>query len=115
MVNEKYNNNAPFDGNVLYGMSMAYTTLQVLEAAGPDLTRAAVIDAVQKGGYTGPGMVPFRYSATDHAGYAGTQIVTVKKGVAVPTGPIYTTDDGEAPLTEYTTPQPQAPADGLPE
>jgi len=114
-VNEKYNDNAPFDGNVLYGMAMAYTTLQVLKAAGPKLTRESVVEAVQKGGYTGPGLVPFRYSATDHAGYAGTQINVVKDGVATPTGPVYTTDDGGAPLTEYTTAQPEAPANGLPE
>ncbi len=70
---------------------------------------------MQKGGYTGPGLVPFRYSATDHSGYAGTQINVVKDGVATPTGPVYTTDDGSAPLTEYTEQQPAAPADGLPE
>jgi len=114
-VNEKYNDNAPFDGNVVYGMAMAYTTLQVLQAAGPNLTRESVIEAVQKGGYTGPGLVPFRYSATDHSGYAGTQINVVKDGVATPTGSVYTTDDGSAPLTEYTEQQPAAPTDGLPE
>ena len=114
-VNEKYNDNAPFDGNVVYGMAIAYTTLQVLAAAGPNLTRESVIEAVQKGGYTGPGLVSFRYSATDHSGYAGTQINVVKNGVATPTGPVYTTDDGTAPLTEYTEQQPEAPANGLPE
>jgi ABC-type branched-subunit amino acid transport system substrate-binding protein len=114
MVDQKYDNNAPFDGNVFYGMAIAYTTLQVLQAAGPHLTRQALIDAVQKNGLSGPGLVPFAYSADSHSGYIGTQIAVVKNGVATPTGPIYTTDDAGGPLTEYTTAQPQAPADGLP-
>jgi ABC-type branched-subunit amino acid transport system substrate-binding protein len=114
MVDKKYDNNAPFDGNVLYGMAIAYTTLQVLQEAGPKLTRQGLIDAVQKGGLSGPGLVPFAFAADNHSGYIGTQIAVVKNGVATATGPIYTTDDAGGPLTEYTTAQPAAPADGLP-
>jgi branched-chain amino acid transport system substrate-binding protein len=114
-VNAKYNDNVPFDGNVEYGMAMAYTTLQALKAAGKDLTRGSLIAAVEKGGFQGPGLVPFRYSPTDHSGYAGTQVVTISRGVATPTGPVYTTDDGSAPLKQYTTTQPEAPANGLPQ
>ncbi|MGN6781996.1 MAG: ABC transporter substrate-binding protein [Marmoricola sp.] len=114
-VNAQYNNNAPFDGNVEYGMAMAYTTLQALQAAGKNLTRGSLVAAVEKGGFTGPGLVPFRYSPSDHSGYGGTQVVVIKKGVATPTGPVYTTDDTNAPLKEYTTKQPAAPANGLPQ
>jgi ABC-type branched-subunit amino acid transport system substrate-binding protein len=114
MVDKKYDNNAPFDGNVLYGMAIAYTTLQVLQEAGPKLTRQGLIDAVQKGGLSGPGLVPFAFAADNHSGYIGTQIAVVKNGIATATGPIYTTDDAGGPLTEYTTAQPAAPADGLP-
>jgi branched-chain amino acid transport system substrate-binding protein len=115
MVNQKYNNNVSFDGNVEYGMAMAYTTLQVLQAAGKNLTRQSLVAAVEKGGYTGPGLVPFRFSASDHSGYGGTQVVVIKGGVATATGPVYTTDDGSGPLTEYTTAQPAAPSNGLPQ
>jgi branched-chain amino acid transport system substrate-binding protein len=114
MVNQKYNGNVPFDGNVEYGMAVAYTTLQALKAAGKDLTRGSVIAAVEKGGLTGPGLSPFRFSKSDHSGYAGTQVVTVKSGVAVPTGSVYTTDDGKGPLTVYSKQQPDAPSNGLP-
>ena len=114
MVNQKYNNNAPFDGNVEYGMALAYTTLQALKAAGKDLNRGAIVSAVEKGGFTGPGLSPFRYSDKDHSGYAGTQVVTIKDGVAVPTGAVYTTDDGKGALTAYTKQAPQAPTNGLP-
>jgi hypothetical protein len=113
-VDQQYDNNAPFDGNVLYGMALAYTTLQALKAAGKDLTRGSLIDAVNKGGFTGPGLTPFRYSSSDHSGYSGTQIVVVHDGVAKTTGPIYTTDDASGPLAAYTKTQPEAPANGLP-
>ncbi|MEP7177994.1 MAG: ABC transporter substrate-binding protein [Pseudonocardiales bacterium] len=113
-VNQKYNNNAPFDGNVLYGMSVAYTFLQVIKAAGKKLNRGSLIAAVEKGGFTGPGLVPFRFSDSDHSGYAGTQIAVIKSGVAAPTGSIYTTDDASGPLTVYSGSAATAPANGLP-
>ena len=113
-INDSHNGAAEFDGNVLYGMAVAFTTVQALQAAGPQLTREGLIAAVQKGGFTGPGRTPFRYSETDHSGFSGSQIVVVEKGVATPTGPVYVTDDTDAPLTEYTTEQPEAPANGLP-
>jgi ABC-type branched-subunit amino acid transport system substrate-binding protein len=114
MVDKKYDNNAPFDGNVLYGMGLAYTTLQALKAAGKNLNRGALVDAVQKDGFAGPGLTPFRYSSTNHSGYAGTQVVVVKAGVAVPNGPVYTTDDSTGKLQEFTSLPPSAPSNGLP-
>ncbi len=115
MINQKYNNNVPFDGNVEYGMALAYTTLQALKAAGKNLNRGDLVAAVEKGGFTGPGLVPFRYSSTDHAGYAGTRVVTVNNGVASFTGPTYTTDDSNGPLTAYNAAEVQAPSNGLPQ
>jgi ABC-type branched-subunit amino acid transport system substrate-binding protein len=113
-VDKQYNNNAPFDGNVLYGMALAYTTLQALKAAGKDLTRGSLVDAVNKGGFTGPGLTPFRFSSSDHSGYSGAQIVVVHGGAAKTTGPIYTTDDSSGPLNSYTKTAPTAPTNGLP-
>ena len=114
-VNDQFNNSAPYDGNVEYGMALAYTTVQALKAAGKDLTRGSLVAAVEKGGFTGPGLVPFRYSTTDHSGFAGTQVVQIHNGAAAPVGPVYTTDDGDGPLEEYTTAQPDAPANGIPD
>ncbi|HEV7192513.1 MAG TPA: ABC transporter substrate-binding protein [Jatrophihabitantaceae bacterium] len=113
-VDAQYDNNAPFDGNVLYGMALAYTTLQALKAAGKTLTRGSLVAAVEKGGFTGPGLTPFRFSATDHSGYSGTQVVVIHGGVAAPTGPVYTTDDGSGALSTVSTQPPSAPANGLP-
>ena len=96
-------------------MALAYTTVQAIKAAGKDLTRGSLIAAVQKGGLTGPGTVPFRFSKTDHSGYGGTQVVTIHNGVPATAGPVYTTDDESGSPQEYSTKQPTAPSNGLPD
>jgi len=113
-VDKDYDNNAAFDGNVLYGMSLAYTFVQALKAAGKKLTRGTLVAAAEKGGFTGPGLVPFRFSKDDHSGYNGVQVVTVQNGVGHTTGSIYTTDDGSGALSAYSKSQPTAPSNGLP-
>ena len=95
-IHDQYDKQAPFDGNVEYGMANAYTLVQALQAAGKNLTRQAVIDAINQQGakWTGPGLVPFRYTQTDHGGYSGTQIGHIKNGKIVLTGtPLTTTPD----------------------
>jgi ABC-type branched-subunit amino acid transport system substrate-binding protein len=116
-IHDQYDKQAPFDGNVEYGMANAYTLVQALQAAGKNLTRQAVIDAINQQGakWTGPGLVPFRYSQTDHGGYSGTQIGHIKNGKIVLTGtPLTTTPDPSSPITPYTTTQPAPPATGVP-
>ncbi|MEV5301918.1 hypothetical protein [Amycolatopsis methanolica] len=95
-------------------MSYAYTFAQVLQAAGKDLTRQGLIDALNKGGITGPGLVPFRYGPESHAGYTGGQISTIRGGQQVLSGTPLTTGDGDGPVVPYTQPQPAAPANGVP-
>ncbi len=116
-IHDQYDKQAPFDGNVEYGMANAYTLVQALQAAGKNLTRQAIIDAIQQQGakWTGPGLVPFRYTQTDHGGYSGTQIGHIKNGKIVLTGtPLTTTPDPNSPITPYTTTQPAPPATGVP-
>jgi branched-chain amino acid transport system substrate-binding protein len=116
-IHDQYDKQAPFDGNVEYGMANAYTLVQALQAAGKNLTRQAVINAINQQGakWTGPGLVPFRYSQTDHGGYSGTQIGHIKNGKIVLTGtPLTTTPDPTSPITPYTTTQPAPPATGVP-
>ena len=114
-IDAQYDNNAAFDGNVLYGMALAYTFAQALKAAGSHLTRGSLLAAVEKGGFTGPGLVPFRFSSSDHSGYSGVQVVTVQGGVGTTTGSIYTTDDSTGSLNAYSGTQPTAPSNGLPQ
>ncbi len=104
----------PFDGNVLYGMAAAYTFAQALQAAGQNPTRADIVKAVESSKFAGPGLVPFRFSSSDHSGYSGVQIATVTGGKATLMGPIQTTDDGTGAIKTYTGTQPTAPANGVP-
>jgi hypothetical protein len=73
-----------------------------------------MIDALEKGGMTGPGLVPYRYSSSSHAGFTGVEVGTIKSGVFVPSGSPMTTDDGTGAITPYTNQQPAAPANGVP-
>src|SRR5205823_3130209 len=71
-VREKYGKGLPWDGNVAYGMALAYTFVQALQAAGANPTRQSIVDALNNGGLKGPGLTPFRFSKQSHAGYTGT-------------------------------------------
>lgn len=113
-INKEYNGDVPFDGNIIYGMSVGYLFVQVLQAAGPDLTREGVIAAVEKGGYRGPGFAPFRYSPDDHSGYGGQRLHKVANGVQDYFGPVYVTDEGDTPVTEHSEAPAAPPANGIP-
>jgi ABC-type branched-subunit amino acid transport system substrate-binding protein len=113
-IHDQYIPKLPFDGNVEYGMAAAYTFAEALKAAGQNPTQASILAAVEQGGFSGPGIVPFAYSPTDHSGYIGTQMGVIKGLTIHPMGQPETTDDGTGPITPYTTPQPAAPANGIP-
>ena len=93
-IHDKYIPSLPFDGNVEYGMAAAYTFAQALDAAGDNPTRQSLIDAVEKGGFKGPGVVPFRFSKDSHAGYTGVRITKLDgAGGAAFVGDAQQTDD----------------------
>jgi branched-chain amino acid transport system substrate-binding protein len=109
-IHDKYDAKAPFDGNVEYGMAAAYTFAQALKAAGKNPTRQSLVDAVKKGGFTGPGLVPFRFSGDQHGGYGGAQMAKLTNGAIKPFGQPLVTDPGPGAINPYTTPPP-APGD----
>lgn len=114
-INAQYNNNAPWDGNVEYGMAVGYTFVQALVAAGKNPTRASLLAAVEKGGLTGPGIVPFAFSSSNHSGYSGVRLVKVTGGVGNYFGSTYTTDDGSStPVAVYSGAEGTPPANGVP-
>jgi branched-chain amino acid transport system substrate-binding protein len=113
-VNGQYNNNAAFDNNVVYGMSVAYLFVQSLLGAGKDLTRDKLTAAVAKGGFTGPGLVPVRFSDKDHSGYAGEQLTKISGDKATYFGTPYQTDDGDGAVTAYTGAPVAPPQNGIP-
>ena len=109
-IHDQYDASEPFDGNTIYGMSSGYAVYQTLKAAGKNLTRQGVINALNSKGssFKGPGLVPFGFSSTNHSGYLGAEIAIVTNGQVEPTGPVFqTTDTG--PITTYTGGQPPPP------
>jgi branched-chain amino acid transport system substrate-binding protein len=104
------------DGNTQYGIALAYTFVQALQAAGKNLTRAGLLAAIEKEGKTfvTPGYVPLSYSSSVHFGFEGAQIVklsTTAPPAVTPTGswiggtsigPVEVTNVGSGPVTKYT-------------
>jgi ABC-type branched-subunit amino acid transport system substrate-binding protein len=113
-INDERNGGAPFDGNVVYGMSVGYLFVQVLQAAGKDLTREGVIAAVEKGGYAGPGLAPLRFAKGDHSGYGGLRMSKVTAGVQDYFGPTYQTDERDGAVSTYDQQPPAPPQNGIP-
>ncbi len=113
-VHDQYTPNLPFDGNVMFGMAQAYTFTQILKNAGKDVTRGSLMTALEKNGLKGPGLVPFAFSSSDHSGYTGAQIFSVKNGKPVLAGKPSVTDDGTGAITDYTEQPAVTPSNGIP-
>jgi|HubBroStandDraft_2_1064218.scaffolds.fasta_scaffold95472_2 ABC-type branched-subunit amino acid transport system substrate-binding protein len=114
-VHAQYDAKAPFDGNVLYGMGVAYTFVQAMLAAGRNPTRADLVNAINAGLHQGPLVAPYAYSMTDHDGVTGAYIGVINNGALTPEGPILVTDtSATGAITSYTGTQPTAPASGIP-
>ncbi len=116
-VHAQYDSSAPFDGNVEYGMASAYTVVQALQAAGKNLTRQSLVNAIESDGakWMGPGLVPFRFSKTQHGGYGGAEIGQLRGGrIVLFGGPLTTDPTPGSPITPYTGTQAAPPASGIP-
>lgn len=102
----------------IYGMSQAYAFVTALQAAGKDLNRQGIVDAIEKDGqkWAGPPVAPFRYSADSHLGISGVEFVQLKGGRGEPLTKVLTSDIGDAPITEDDSAANDAPpASGIPE
>src|SRR3954451_20361736 len=113
-IHDKYIAKLPFDGNVLYGMAVAYTFAQALKAAGANPTRDGIVKAIEGGLPQGPGTVPFRFSGSSHAGFVGAQIGVIKGTTIELQGKPFSTDDGSGAVQESNATQPTAPSNGIP-
>ena len=116
-IHAQYDAKVPFDGNVEYGMANAYTLIQALKAAGKNLTRQDLVNAIDKDGgkWTGPGLVPYRYGGDQHGGFGGAEMGKIQGGkIVLFGGPLTTTPAAGSPITPYTTQQPAPPASGVP-
>lgn len=103
----------------IYGMSWAYTFVQALQAAGEDLTREGLVDALEEVGseLEGPNLAPYRYGEDSHLGISGMELVKLKDGVGESLTEVLTTDLGDAEITEDDSGQADdaPPSSGLPE
>ena len=114
-VHDQYDAKAPLDGNVLYGMSSAYTFVQAMLKAGRNPTRASLVSAIERGLPQGPVEAPFAYSSSNHNGATGAYMGTVKNGAIVQQGPVLITDESASgAVSTYSGMQEQAPANGIP-
>src|SRR6202050_3975789 len=91
-IHDQYDAKAPFDGNVLYGMGVAYTFVQAMLKAGRNPTRADLVNAINGGLSQGPLVAPYAYSMTDHDGVTGAYIGVINNGVITQQGPVLATD-----------------------
>jgi ABC-type branched-subunit amino acid transport system substrate-binding protein len=115
MIHDKYIPKLPFDGNVLYGMSVGYTFVEAMFKAGKNPTRQDLVNAINGGLPAGVSVAPFAYGSSDHNGITGAYMGVIKNGVLVQTGDVLTTDDSPTgAVTAYMTSQAPAPASGIP-
>ncbi|WP_243058856.1 ABC transporter substrate-binding protein [Nocardioides sp. SR21] len=99
----------------IYGMSWAYTFVQALQAAGEDLTREGLVDALEEVGSSleGPNLAPYRYSDDSHLGISGLQLVQLENGVGEPLTDVLVTDIGDAEIaTDDSGQADDGPPDG---
>jgi branched-chain amino acid transport system substrate-binding protein len=114
-VHDQYDAKAPLDGNVFFGMAVAYTFVQAMLKAGRNPTRASLLSAIEGGLPQGPMISPFAFSASDHAGTTGAYIGIINNGVVTQKGPVLVTDTSSSgSITTYTGTEQQAPASGIP-
>jgi branched-chain amino acid transport system substrate-binding protein len=114
-IHDQYDAKAPFDGNVLYGMSVAYTFVESMFKAGRNPTRADLISAINAGLPQGVSVAPYAYSSSDHNGITGAYMGIIKNGVLVPQGGVLITDDSASgKVTPFSGQQSAPPASGIP-
>ncbi|MTA48723.1 MAG: ABC transporter substrate-binding protein, partial [Actinobacteria bacterium] len=119
-INTKYNKGVTFDNTVLQGMNSAMLTVQALRAAGKNLTRTGLMNAIDTKGSTfaSAGLVPLNYSATSRVGYNGYWLGQLNaKGELKPFGgklTLYTTDSASAPVAASTFVRKSIPKNGIP-
>ncbi|MCR2819481.1 ABC transporter substrate-binding protein [Microbacterium sp. zg.Y1090] len=99
-INTEYNGDAPFDGNTIFGMSVAYVFAEALAAAGENPTRESLVAAVQSGDLVGNGILPLAFGPDSHAAYLGVGITTVDQGVQDYLDATYEVRDGSVSAVE---------------
>jgi branched-chain amino acid transport system substrate-binding protein len=109
-------NAEPLNNFRLYGMSQAYTLVSAMASDCDNLTRQGIVENIENNGsdFEGPWLAPLEYSAESHRGISGVSVVQLEGGKPVKKTEVFTTDDGDGELEEYTE-EPFSPdEDGIP-
>jgi ABC-type branched-subunit amino acid transport system substrate-binding protein len=114
-IHSTYLKKLPLDGNVAFGIAVAYTFVQAMLKAGRNPTRQDLINAINSGLPQGPSVAPYAYSSSNHDGITGAYIAVIKNGALSQVGPVQVTDTSAsgAVTTDSTSPK-AAPASGIP-
>ncbi|MEO6879605.1 MAG: ABC transporter substrate-binding protein [Mycobacteriaceae bacterium] len=108
----------PLTNFEIYGMAEAYSFVQSLQAAGKNPTRESIVKAVQDQGakFEGPNFVPFRFSADNHSGIGGLEVVKLAAdGSAKPVTKVLQTGNDKTDITPYDGKIFTPPASGIPD
>ena len=114
-VNDEYNDGAPFTGNTVFGMSVAYTFAEALARAGEDPTRESLVEALESGEVVGNGIVPLEFGKDSRRSFGGVGITVVSGGVQDYVGEVYTTDTGDGDVVVYDGEAVVLENDGIPQ
>ncbi|MGC8480860.1 MAG: ABC transporter substrate-binding protein [Acidimicrobiales bacterium] len=92
-IHAKYDQSQPIDGNMVFGMSLGYTTYLTLKAAGKNLTRQGLINALEKNAknFRGPFLSKFGFSKSSHLGFLGERVAQLNNGAVGYVSPMYVT------------------------
>ncbi len=116
---EQEGDGKPLSNYRVYGMAQAYTFVQALQAAGKDLTRQGIVDAIEEegGDFSGPVLAPFAYSSDSHMGTTGMRVVSLKGATTVPETEVEVTEIGDNPveLDDSDAGKDEPPSSGIPE
>jgi ABC-type branched-subunit amino acid transport system substrate-binding protein len=114
-IHDKYISSLPFDGNVEYGMAVAYAFVQAMKKAGRNPSRQDVVNVITSGQLDqGPGIVPYGYSSSSHLGYMGVQMAIIQNNQAQYMGSVYTATVDGAVTACSSCASKTMPANGIP-
>jgi ABC-type branched-subunit amino acid transport system substrate-binding protein len=106
-IHDRYDAANPFDSNTVYGMAVAYNTVQLLQKAGKNLTRKSLVAALNSANLAGPGLLPLTFSASDHRGYEGERMAKFQTGSITAFGPVFkAVEDGPITASDQVQPAP---------
>jgi ABC-type branched-subunit amino acid transport system substrate-binding protein len=111
-------------GDELVGFNLGYTIVQALQAAGKNLTRQGLLNAIAADGknFINGGFVPYSYSSSVHYGYEGEMLyqmstsatpIKLPSGTYMgvqPLGTVYYTSPGAGPVKVWHGAQDKVPA-----